>query len=118
MDRKTRNLFFRKRTFLNPISTGLTEYILVEAESSNDGESKWGTYMLTLADSRRRIQLEFFLGTRRRRRESLKKLDLVMSHLDQFRTALRKEVGLIEQHEATRKSRKPKREERKEGPRK
>lgn len=107
MDKKTRTVFFRKRTFLNPISTGLTEYILVEAESSNDGKDKWGTYMLTLADSRRRVQLEFFLGTRRRRRESLEKLDLVLARLDQFRTALRKEADLIEQHEAAARKAKP-----------
>ena len=104
MDKKTRNLFFRKRTFLNPISTGHTEYILVEAESSRNGEYKWGHYMLTLADSRRRVQLEFFLGTKRGRRESLKKLDLLMTHLAQFRTALKKQAGLIEKHEAKPKS--------------
>ena len=104
MDKKTRNDFFRKRTFLNPISTGHTEYILVEAESSCNGEYKWGHYMLTLADSRRRVQLEFFLGSKRRRRESLKKIDLLMLHLDQFRNVLRTEAGLIELHEAKSKS--------------
>lgn len=104
MDKKTRNVFFRRRTFLNPISTGHTEYILVEAESSREGEYKWGHYMLTLADSRRRVQLEFFLGTKRGRRESLKKIDLMMLHLHQFREALRKELSLIEKHEAKSKS--------------
>jgi hypothetical protein len=60
--------------------------------------------MLTLADCRRRIQLEFFLGTLRSRRESLRKIDLLMKQLEQFRTALRTEAGLIEQYEAKQKS--------------
>jgi hypothetical protein len=51
---------YRKRVFLAPVSTGHTSYILAEAESTRDGEYKWGHYMLTIADCRRRIQLEFF----------------------------------------------------------
>src|SRR5690242_12591360 len=96
--------FFRKRVFLASISTGHTSYILTEVESSRRGEYKWGHCMLTLADCRRRIQLEFFLGTPRARRESLRKVDLLIMHLEQFRTALRTEAGLIEQFEAKQKS--------------
>ena len=98
------NLFFRKRVFLASISTGHTSYILTEVESSRGGEYKWGHCMLTLADCRRRIQLEFFLGTLRARRESLRKIELLIKHLEQFRTALRTEAGLIEQYEAKQKS--------------
>ena len=96
--------FYRKRVFLASISTGHTSYILSEAESSRGGEYKWGHYMLTMADCRRRIQLEFFLGTIRSRRESLRKIDLLIKHLEQFRTALRTEAGLIHQYEAKQKS--------------
>jgi hypothetical protein len=92
-------LFYRKRVFLASISTGHTSYILTEVESSRGGEYKWGTCMVTIADCRRRIQLEFFLGTLRARRESLRKIDLLMMHLELFRAQLRKEVGLITQHE-------------------
>jgi hypothetical protein len=60
--------------------------------------------MLTIADCRRRIQLEFFLGTIRARQESLRKLDLLIKHLEQFRIALRREAGLIETYEAKQKS--------------
>jgi hypothetical protein len=60
--------------------------------------------MLTMADCRRRIQLEFFLGTVRARRESLRKIDLLMEQLEQFRSALRSEAGLIEQYEAKQKA--------------
>jgi len=83
---------------------GHTSYILAEAESSRGGEYKWGHYMLTMADCRRRIQLEFFLGTIRARRESLRKIDLLIKQLEQFRTALRAEANLIHQYEAKPKS--------------
>jgi hypothetical protein len=116
--------FYRKRIFLASISTGHTSYLLTEAESSRGGEYKWGHYMLTMADCRRRIQLEFFLGTIRARRESLRKIDLLIKHLEQFRTALRTEASLIHQFEAKQKSKSRKTKsnrdeaERTEGPRK
>jgi hypothetical protein len=95
-----KNLFnLRKRVFLNPVSTGHTSYILAEAESSRNGEYKWGHYMLTLADCRRRVQLEFFLGTKRARRVSLAKIDLLIEVLTRFRDALIKENELIEKFE-------------------
>lgn len=94
-----RNLFFRKRSFLSPTSTGQTSYILAEAESSQNGEYKWGTYMLTIADCRRRIQLEFFLGTKRARRTSLAKINLLIEMLTRFRDVLLKENELIENFE-------------------
>lgn len=95
-----KNVFFRKRTFLCPVSTGDTSYILAEAESTRGGEYKWGHYMLTLADCRRRIQLEFFLGTKVARRSSLKKINLLIGVLTQFRDALTKELALIETYKA------------------
>ncbi len=107
------NLFYRKRTFLASISTGHASYILTEVESSRGGEYKWGHYMVTIADCRRRIQLEFFLGTMRARRESLRKLDLLLNVLNSFRKALLAEAQLITEYEraakptkATRKTKK------------
>src|SRR5690242_10254242 len=73
-----KSTFFRLRSFLNPTTTGHTSYVLVEAESSKNGEYKWGTYMLTIADCRRRIQLEFFLGTKKARRISIAKINLLI----------------------------------------
>src|SRR5215216_3003129 len=93
------NLFYRKRTFLASVSTGHTSYILTEVESSRGGEYKWGHYMLTIADCRRRIQLEFFLGTVRARRESLRKLDLLLNVLNSFRKVLLAEAQLITDYE-------------------
>jgi|SRR5690349_15345119 len=101
--------FFRKRVFLASISTGYTSYILAEVESSRGGENKWGHCMLTIADCRRRIQLEFFLGTVRARRESLRKLDLLLNVLGSFRKVLLAEANAITEFEraAKRKSLKP-----------
>lgn len=89
----------RKRVFLNAVSTGSTSYIFAEVESSRNGEYKWGHYMLTLADCRRRVQLEFFIGTKRARQRSLKKLDLLIDVLTRFRAALLKEIELLEKFE-------------------
>jgi hypothetical protein len=101
-------LFFRKRMFLASVSTGHTSYVLAEVESSRGGEYKWGHCMLTIADCRRRIQLEFFLGTVRARRESLRKLDLLLTVLGSFRNALLVEAQLITDYERAGKRPKPK----------
>ncbi len=90
---------YRKRVFLSPVSTGYTSYVFAEVESSDGGEYKLGNYILILADCRRRIELEFFLGTARTRRQSLAKLDLLLEVLEAFRTALGTEAELITDYE-------------------
>ena len=105
----------RKRVFLNPVSSGTTSFLFAEVESSRGGEYKWGHYMLTIADCRHRIQLEFFIGTLRARRESLRKIDLLIKRLEEFRAALQKEAGLIEQFEAKQKSKPSKLKKEKNG---
>ena len=87
---------FRKRSFLNPASTDQTSYVHAVVESSRDGEYPWGTNMLTIADCRRSVQIEFFLGTRRARRVALAKIDLLINILTRFRAALVKEIAAIE----------------------
>jgi hypothetical protein len=86
---------FRRRVFLASVSSGLTSYVLAEVESSNGGEYRYGHYMLSLADCRRRIELEFSLGTARSRRQSLAKVDLLIDVLSGFREALITEAQLI-----------------------
>ena len=98
----------RKRMFLASVSSGTTSYILAEVESSRGGEYQWGHYMLTIADCRRRIQLEFFLGTVRARRESLRKLDLLLKVLGSFRNALLTEAQAITEYERAGKRKKGK----------
>ena len=90
---------YRKRLFLNPVSSGHTSYVLAEVESSRSGEYKFGHYMLTLADCRRSIEYEFFLGNARSRRQSVAKVDLLLRVLTAFREALLREAGLIHNHE-------------------
>src|ERR1043166_5183692 len=90
----------RKRAFLNSISTGHTSYIFTDDDSRRGREYKWRIYMLTTADCRRRIQLEFFLGTKLARRRSLQKINLLIDVLTRFRDALIKERDLIEKGES------------------
>jgi hypothetical protein len=97
---------YRKRAFLNPSSTGHTSYILAEVESSREGENKWGHCMVTLADCRRRVQLEFFLGTKQSRRISLAKIDLLINVLTAFREQLREEANRIKAYRPPRKAEK------------
>ena len=89
--------------FLSPISTGFTSYIYAEAEDSDKGEYKLGNYMLLIADCRRRIELEFFLGTKRHRRQSIAKADLLVKTLTDFREALKAEADLIDSFEKPQK---------------
>ena len=89
------NFTFRRRVFLSPASTGYTSYVLAEVESSQGGEYRFGHYMLSLADCRRRVEFEFFLGTALDRRQSVAKIDLLLNVLTAFRSALATEVELI-----------------------
>lgn len=99
-----RKFVYRKRAFLAPISTGLTSYILAEAACSDEGRYKTGNYMITIADCRRCIELEFFLGSTTARRQSLAKIDLLIEILSGFRMALRNEAQLLTVHERKAKS--------------
>jgi hypothetical protein len=90
---------FRKRAFLNPVSTNRTSYILAFVESSRSGEYKFGSNLIHLADCDRRVQIEFFLGTERDREVSLKKINLLIDTLTHFRDALTTESKLIEKGE-------------------
>lgn len=89
---------YLKRVFLNPISTQETSYVQAVAESSDNGEYKLGTYMLTIADCRRVIELEFFLGTPRHRRQSLRKINLLIDILTSFKRELEKQSKLIDEY--------------------
>ena len=100
MDKKPSDYTLRKRLFLNPTSTGQTSFILAEVESSQDGAYKWGNYLLTLADCKRVIKFEFFLGTKQARRIAIRKINLLIDVLTRFRDALTREIALIEKGES------------------
>jgi hypothetical protein len=99
MSRKQSAYTFRKRLFLNPAATGYTSFIVAEVESSQKGAYKFGNYLLTVADCRRTIRLDFSLGTKQARRIALKKISLLIDVLSRFRDALQKEIALIEKGE-------------------
>jgi hypothetical protein len=92
---------FSKRAFLNPASTHLTSYIQAHIQTGEDGPDKWGDNRVIIADCKRVVELEFFLGTKRDRRNSLAKLDLLIKLLTQFRAALAKEITSIESTKGT-----------------
>ncbi|HLA09660.1 MAG TPA: hypothetical protein VJ023_03520 [Pyrinomonadaceae bacterium] len=95
----TTTFTYRKRLFLSSVSTGHTSHVLAEVESSRDGQYKFGSYMLTLADCKRAVHFEFFLGNARARRQSLAKIDLLLRVLSDFRAALVREAQLITGYE-------------------
>jgi len=57
-----------------------------------------GRKPLILADCYKRIQLEFPLGNRVKRRRSLAKINLLIKILTAFRDALNRKAQLIEKH--------------------
>ena len=86
---------YHKRTFLAPASSRTSSYIVAEVESSEEGSYALGTYMLTIADCRRQIQIEFMLGNARERKRSLAKAELLAEIINKFCEALREEAKLI-----------------------
>ena len=48
---------YRKRAFLNPISTGKPSFVFAVAESSEGGKKAHGNYVLTVADCKRMVEL-------------------------------------------------------------
>jgi hypothetical protein len=87
---------FLKRRFLNPASTLTDSYIHGNVASSQDGQVKHNGNMLIIADCRRIVELEFYLGTKQHRRRSLAKADLLVEFLTGYRDALAREIELIE----------------------
>lgn len=88
---------YRKRAFLNPISTGQPSFVFAVAESSEGGKDESGNYVLTLADCKRMVELEFPLTSPRLRKQSLKKVDLLAKVINRFRDAVHAEAKLMDQ---------------------
>ena len=103
---------YRRRTFLMPLSTGIPSYVMAEVESSYRGEYEGGANVLTIADCKRNVELEFDLHSARDRKQSLAKIDLLLEVFSEFRTALAAEAKLIDSFNKTPK-RPPKKSEQK-----
>jgi hypothetical protein len=86
---------YRKRLFLQPVSTSDTSHILAEVESSRGGVYRWGHYMLRIADSETWVEYEFFVSNAGARRRSLDRIDRLIRELEKFQIALHKEAELI-----------------------
>lgn len=80
---------YLRRQFLNetPEELDHTSYVLATVENSFEGEYD-STGTLYLADCKRTIRLEFYLGRREARTASLAKINLLLEVLGEFRTAL------------------------------
>lgn len=87
---------FYHRGFLSPEFRSDTSYLHAEIAWTYDGQVIHGTNMLTIADCRRSVQLEFFLGNPDARKESLEKIQLMVDVLTEFRDALKSQIDLIE----------------------
>ena len=88
---------YRKRAFLNPISTGQPSFVFAVAESSEGGKKTYGNYVLTVADCKRMIELEFSLASPRVRKQSLAKIDLLAEVINRFKDTIHAEAKLIDQ---------------------
>jgi hypothetical protein len=89
---------FRKRMFLNPISSNQTSYIFAHVESSYGGSDAFGDNLIFIADCRRVIELEFFICTPMDRHFSIAKINRLIDVLTAFREALQKEIATIEKY--------------------
>jgi hypothetical protein len=90
---------YRKRLFLNPISTDSTSFIQATAESSFNGQDPLANYVLIIADCRRRIMLEFALSSAYMRKHSLAKIDRLAKVVNEFREVVHAEAKLIEKQQ-------------------
>jgi hypothetical protein len=86
---------YRKRAFLNPITTGKPSFVFAVAESSEGGRKTYGNYVVTIADCKRMIELEFSLASPRVRKQSLAKIDLLAEVVNRFKDAIHTEADLI-----------------------
>jgi hypothetical protein len=87
---------YRKRAFLNPITTGKPSFIYAVAQSSEGGKKEYGDYVLTIADCKRIIELDFSLTGPRLRKQSLAKIDLLAEVINHFKDAIHAEADLID----------------------
>jgi len=87
---------YRKRAFLNPISTGKPSFVFAVAQSSEGGKKEYGDYVLTIADCKRMIELDFSLTGPRLRKQNLAKIDLLAEVINRFKTAIHAEADLID----------------------
>jgi hypothetical protein len=90
------SMAYRKRAFLNPIYTGQPSFVFAVAESSEGGKKTHGNYVLTVADCKRMIELEFPLTSPRARKQSLAKIDLLAGVINRFKDTIHTEAEMMD----------------------
>jgi hypothetical protein len=95
---------YKKKEFLSP-ETGDTSSILLEAEDSDNGTKKTGTYAVVITDNHSRVELEFYLGTAKHRKQSMDKINLLITRLIRFGHTMMLQSQAIDR--ASRKASKP-----------
>lgn len=95
---------YRKKFFLAP-APGDTSSILLEAEDSENGNKKNGHYVVTITDNHQRVNLDFYLGTAKHRKQSMDKINLLITQLVRFGHTLMLQSQAIDR--ASRKASKP-----------
>src|SRR5689334_1400726 len=94
---KQKSKAYRKRAFLDPISTGDPSFVFAVADSSEGGTKADGNYVLTLADWERIIELDFPLTSPRLLRQSLRRIRLLAEIVNRFKDTIHAEAELIKQ---------------------
>lgn len=94
---KQKSRAYRKRVFLDPISTGDPSFVFAVADSSEGGTKVDGNYVLTLSDWEKIIELDFPLTSPRLLQQSLRRVGLLANVVNRFRDKINTEAGLINQ---------------------
>ena len=91
---------FIRRDFLNAApELSHTSYVLAHVEHSENGTNAHGSNVINIADCKRVITLDFYLGDKEARDSSISKINLLLEILGEFRDALLNEAFLIAEAE-------------------
>jgi hypothetical protein len=98
---ETETYSYLRRQFLNEAPEELvhTSYVLATVENSFEGEYL-PTGTLYIADCKRTIRLEFYLGRAESRTASIAKINLLLEVLVEFRSALVNEAAKVEEDDS------------------
>ena len=94
---KKKSRAYRKRAFLDPISTGDPSFVFAVADSSDGGTKADGNYVLTLSDFEHIIELDFPLTSPRLLRQSVRRANLLAEIVNRFKDTIHAEAELIKQ---------------------
>jgi hypothetical protein len=96
-----------RREFLNAAPADLvhTSYVLAHVEDSDSGRIAHGSNVLNIADCKRVVTLEFYLGNQAARDSSIAKINLLLEVIGGFRDCLLNEAYAIAKAQKTKGAR-------------